>query len=127
MAALSRRESESRQQAVLNFFMTNLGATGDEAQKALLSGKLTGKADAKMGIAMLFKIKRQAEKLVSGGKAQTGLSVVPTEKAGPMLAELRELVSKMQHALAAIPDVTEVHITRSSAKIVRTVAREEAL
>jgi hypothetical protein len=40
MPHLTRRESEDRQQALLNFFLQNPSATGDEGQKALIDGRL---------------------------------------------------------------------------------------
>jgi len=42
MARLTRKQAEARRPSVLNLWLANLDATGDEALAALQSGRLTG-------------------------------------------------------------------------------------
>jgi len=127
--ALTRRDSEERQQALLNFFLSRPDATGEDGQRALVGGSLLGKKGPPMGLHMLFRIKRQADQLRSTGAAQVANvpSAVSPSKIGPILAELRELAAKLQKALESLPDVTEVKISRTGMRIVRLRAQEETL
>jgi hypothetical protein len=128
MAALTRKESEERQQAVLNYFMANPLATGDEAQRALVSGQLTGKKTVPMGIGMLFRLKRQAEQLLKSGTAQVAaIKPMAPEQAAPILAELREAAARLQKVLAKLPEVAEVRVSRADVIVTRTVVQEERL
>jgi hypothetical protein len=130
MPGLSRREAEERQQAVLDYFLKNPRATGDEAQCELMNGRLTGRKGPKMGIAMVFRLKRQAEDLLRRGTAMvsaTPATALSPEQAAPVLASLRELTAKVQTLLDKLPDVAEVRITRGDAKAIRQVTREDDL
>jgi hypothetical protein len=140
MAAMTRRESEERQQAVLRFFMEHPTATGDEAQKALISGRLTGKKGPPMGIGMLFRVKRQAESLArSGAPLPPAPAPAPEVFRAPAvpahvggnndeLEMLRERVRELQRLLANAPGgVVEIHITRDGARMVRLRPSEEEL
>jgi hypothetical protein len=124
---LTRAHSEAREQAVLRFFLENPRATGDEAQKALVSGRLTGEKGPPMGIGRLFKVKRQAELLVKDGANAVSARPMAPEHAAPLLTELRNLTGKMQTVLQSLPDVAEVRVTRAGAIVVRSVTREEPL
>jgi hypothetical protein len=126
MPKLTRRESDQRKQAILRFFISNPCATGEEAQRALASGKLTGRAEQPMGIGLLFRIKRQAE-VSDAGKRNGAAPPLSADATGEATAELRDLVAKAQTVLLQLPDVAEVRITRSGAKVIRSVTREEPL
>jgi hypothetical protein len=127
MNSMTRAESERRAQAVLKFFMENPRATGDEAQKALTSGRLTGEKGPPMGIGRLFKVKRQAEQLVASGTRQVSAAPIAAEHAGPLLSKLRGLTGEMQELLGRLPDVSEVRVTRAGATVLRSVTKEEPL
>jgi hypothetical protein len=131
---LTRRDSEERHRAVLKYFLTNPSATGDEAQKALTSGALTGKSGPPMGIGMLFRLKRQSEalrrddpkeaaRIVSEGSARYDTPVDGDDAA----VALRSLVKQVQQILATMPSVAEVRVTKAGAKVLRTVTHEEEL
>lgn len=122
---MTRRDSEARRQAIYEFFLKNPGATGDEAQAALRAGKLAGieKGGPAMSIGQLYALRRKAAETT----ALAAPPVAPTMDSGPALAELREAVRRAQAALAKLPDVSEVHITRSGARLVRLTPREEPL
>jgi hypothetical protein len=129
MAALTRRESEDRQKAVLRFFMENPRATGEEAQLALTSGRLTGKNDSPpMGLGMLYRLKREAEVMAARQVNDTPAAAgTPVPHNGEKLEALRKLAHDVKELLAALPDVVEVHIRREGSRIVRLRATEEEL
>ena len=127
MTALTRRESEERHQALLNFFMTNPDATGTEANKALESGRLTGKKGPKMGNGEIFRIRRHALEMLKSAATQISSRPMAREEAAPALAEMRELVAKFHQVMERMPEVTKVVITRTGATTSRTEEREEPL
>lgn len=129
MAALTRRESEERRRGVLNWFLAHPDATGDEAQRALINGQITGKKGPPMGIGALYDIKREADRMRTQGAIALSSSAAPvnTEQAGVALAELRDLASKLQALLSQLPQITEVRVTREGASMMRAVTREEKL
>jgi hypothetical protein len=126
MAKVSRRESEQRQQAMMNFFLSNPTATGEEGQAALISGKLTGSKGPPMGVGMLFRIQRQARQLarqgVMSGPQGDGAALSPGD-----LAELRKASGVIARVLAGLPGVKEVIIDRSGPRLVRHAVKEERL
>jgi len=134
VASLTRRESIERQQAVLDYFLSEPFATGDEAQQALISGKLTGATSPPMGLGMLFRIKRRAEEMRRGattaGTAPSAPGLQPDARPGrspPTLENLRDATTRLQRVLAEMPDVAEVRVTARDAKVVRNVVTEESL
>jgi hypothetical protein len=130
MAALSRKESEERQQAVLRFFVDNPRSTGDEAQRALTSGRLLGKkGQPPMGLGMLFKLKRQAETMAARGvRLPEPPRAADSQLTEEQLAALRDRGHELQKLLSELPEaVIEVHITRDGVRVVRLKATEEEL
>jgi hypothetical protein len=130
----------------LTYFIENPRATGEAAQKALVSGKLDGKEQPPMGIGLLFKIKRQAEAIAlheSRGMSRDAAVKLVTEesklKAGrdeaPVVAKeaaqaifaLREAAAVVQELLGRLDDIHEVRISRAGASVIRRVTREDAL
>lgn len=126
MPLMTRRESEERQAAVLRFFVENPTATGDEAQRALESGRLLGgKKQPPLGQGLLFKLKRQASELASKG-VKPSAPKAPSTLSGPQLQMLRERSHELQKMLADLPDgVAELHISRDGVKVVRLTTTEE--
>jgi hypothetical protein len=131
MAALTRRESEERQAAVLRFFMESPTATGEEAQRALINGRLTGKKGPPMGNGMLHRLQRQAHDLAVKGARPPEAPVARGDSAAldaDALQALRESAHEVQRLLAESPgSVVEVHITRDGVRVVRLRPTEEAL
>jgi hypothetical protein len=130
MAALSRRESEERQAAALRFFIENPRATGDEMQRALTAGRLTGKKGPPMGIGMLYKLKRRAEEMARQGQKPPAIAPRPDfeSTAEEHLQKLRETAKELQRMLSETTgNVLEVHITRDGVRVVRMRATEEQL
>jgi hypothetical protein len=82
-----------------------------------------------MGIGMLYRLKREAEALASGGAEPTrpAHDEHPPEEAQSDLNELRALTNRVQELLAAMPSVKEIRISTSGAKMLRAVTREEEL
>jgi hypothetical protein len=126
---LTRKESEERQQAVLRFFVENPRATGEEAQRALSSGLLTGKqGQPPMGLGMLFRLKRQAEAMAA--KDDTPPERPARMNGGAQLSEeqtqaLRESARGLQRLLSEMPDtVLGVNVTREGVRVVRTTEEE---
>ena len=132
MAALTRKESDERQQAVLRFFIANPRATGEDAQHALTSGRLTGKqGQPPMGLAMLYRLKRQAEEMAA--KGDTPPEPPTRMNGGAQMSEeqtqaLRERARELQELLSELPDtVLAVNVTREGVRIVRMQPTEEEL
>ena len=137
MPAIPRRENEERQKAVLNFFLADPTATGDEALRALVSGRLLphGTKDKKgrqktMGQKRIFGLKKKAEAIRRGGEKPPPASVrLPPPPGGPVsIATVRSRALEIQQALAGLPgDVVEIIITRDGLKMKRLEPREEDL
>jgi hypothetical protein len=130
--ALTRRESEERQAAVLRFFIENPRATGDEAQSALTRGRLPGlqKDQPPMGLGMLFRLKRQAEEQVRKALVPARVAPAPAPAAltEPQLQALRDRAYELQKLLQASGDgILELHVTREGVRIVRLRPTEEKL
>lgn len=134
MASISRKDSEERQRAVLRFFMENPSATGEEAQRALVSGRLLshkGKNQMPMGLGMLFRLKRQAEMSAKKGERPPEAPMFKLN-GGPLtedqLRALRNSGHELQRLLSELPaTVLEVHITRDGVRVVRMQQTEETL
>lgn len=139
---LTRRESEERQQAVLRFFIesglspdgTKTRATGDEAQRALTTGRLTGKKDQPpMGLNMLYRLQRQAVDHLKKGKPLPPAPVPPPAHPvpyapAPVIEALRSRTKELEAILNnGSSDVVEIHITRDGVRIVRMQPTEEKL
>jgi hypothetical protein len=120
---MTRKAAEKRQQAVLDFFLRNPAATGDEAQLALSGGKLTGEKGPTMSVGMLYSLRKRALSMLPAG----GSARVVDSMSGDQLAKLRERARELQEMLAKLPDVSGVTITRDGARVVRTKVEEEAL
>ncbi len=110
----SRRENEQRKAALLAFFRENPDATGDEAQEALKSGKLTGKRGPAIGLGVLYELRKQAREGVPAPLAS------PLPPADPVrLQHLRELASQLQRELDGAGDIVSVTITRDGTTVRR--------
>jgi len=135
---MTRRESGERQEAVLQFFLDNPRATGEEAQTQLTLGRLVpshGKDQPPMGLHMLFRIKRRAEEITKRGGLQANepaLHFPPTShsngadsKNEDQMNALRERTREVQELLVKMPPgVLEVHVSRGGIKILRTTEEE---
>lgn len=126
MAKLTRREIDERKQAVLNYFLAHPRATGDEAQRALTAGKLTGNKGPPMGFGMLFRLKREAEAQLRSGRVPTVAAPLAQERS-ENLNGLRDAAAEIQELLAKLPNIAEVRVSRASVTVVRTVTQEETL
>lgn len=118
---LTRKKSEERKEAVLSFFLKNPAATGDEAQAALVSGKLTGEKGPEIATGMLYELKKQASSMRAGLR-QTD-SAAGQSTADQDLAELRARARELQGILARLDGIAEVSITSDGATV-RRVRRE---
>jgi hypothetical protein len=125
MAKLTRRESEMRRQALLNFYLTNPDATGDEAQEALATGRLTGSKGPPVSQHTLYALKRQAEELRRAG--QQSVPVPDPALVTPQLAKLRDACREVMRILQGIPGAESVHVTRTNVTIERASVRQEPL
>lgn len=128
MGKVTKRENERRQQAVLQFFLSDPEATGDEAQRALVSGRLLGVIGPPMGIGLLHRLQRQAREMARKGVT----APAPPRPAAPStspdaMAALRKATEGVQKALVALPDITEVTISRSAARVSRQAIQQEQL
>jgi len=123
---LTRKKSATRRQAVLDFFVAHPDATGDEAQAALMSGKLTGERGPALSIGVLYELRKRALEQVASFAAPTArlAGATPPSEA---LAQLRQSVALVQKTLGQLPDVAEVIIGRDGARLVRMEPRQEAL
>jgi Cu/Ag efflux pump CusA len=121
MVRLTRRKSEERKAAVLDYFLKHPHATGDEAQAALTSGKLTGEKGPQLSTGVLYELRKRAGVMLpDGARAAAGQPA-----SGDAYAELRERAEELKRVLLATPGVSEVIVTREGARVVRL--REEAL
>jgi hypothetical protein len=132
MPAISRKESEERHAAVLRFFMENPRATGEEAQRALLAGRLTGKKGPPMGTGALFRVKRQAEELLAKGERPPSNGTASPFKGDSAALDDEQLQALRQRAqeiqkLMGDGGVMELHITRDGIRVVRLRPTEEKL
>jgi hypothetical protein len=125
---LKRKQVEERYAAVLKFYIANPTATGDEAQDALVSGRMTGQKGPPMNIGQLYRLRRQALQLsLSGAVQQTPPTDARTGmKTDGAVKELRALAASMQKLMDAA-GLVELHLTRSTVKAVRNERREDAL
>jgi hypothetical protein len=138
MASLTRRASEERQQAVLRFFIENPTATGEEAQRALRSGRLLpdrGRDQPPMGLGMLFRVKRQAKSMAAQGirpNVATRTASQPLTQSAQLndeqLQALRDRGRHLQELLSKMPEtVLEVHVSRHGVSILRAQTTKEDL
>lgn len=135
--ALTRRESDERKQAVIRFFIENPRATGEEAQAALTSGRLTGRqGQPPMGLGMLFGLQRQAREMAAKGIKPTDLPApaLPVQMNGAhdsserQFQALRECARELQNVLSQMPEtVLEVNVTRERVRVVRMQKTAEEL
>lgn len=116
---MTRREAQARRDAVLKYFREHPDATGDEAQEALSSGKLTGKKGPPLGLGVLYELRKIAR---SGSTPATGRSFTSDG-----IEELRRRAAAIQEALQEADDIVEVSITRDGARIVRLERKNEKL
>jgi hypothetical protein len=134
MAAMTRRESEERQNGVRRFFMENPRATGEEAQRALTSGRLTARKDQPpMGLGMLVRVQREARAATLRGEQPpshtpqigVGGGGAATEE---QFGALRERARELHAMLNSMPGtVLSIHITREGAHIVSLQPTEEKI
>lgn len=125
---LKRRQVEERYAAVLQFFIADPDATGEEAQAALTSGRLTGAVGPPMNIGQLYRLRRQALQLAKSGATPKSAPVVarPDPKTDAAVKELRALASSIQRRMDDA-GLVEMTLTRASIKVKRTEVREGAL
>lgn len=132
MAALTRRESEERQAAVLKFFMENPRATGEEMQKLLTAGRLTGKKGPPMGQGMLYKLKDQALEMLGRGARAPEPGPLRGESASlvadEQLKDIRDRARELQKMLSDMNgSVLEIHISRDGLRVTRLQKTDETL
>lgn len=113
---MTRRQSEERKAAVLRFFSEHPDATGDEAQAALTSGRLTGKAGPPIGLGVLYELKRRAGET---HPVPPRTAVEPPRAGAQDRGRLRELARALQEELRLHPDVSEVLVTPTGARVTR--------
>jgi hypothetical protein len=122
---LTRKKSEERQQAVLSWFLNHPAGTGDEAQAALSSGKLTGEKGPTMSVGMVYSLRKRALSMLPQGGILS--SAAQPALTGEQLARLRDLAKKVQDLLAATPGVPQVTITQGEIRITKLRSESETL
>ena len=121
MGKLTRRDAEARRAAVLKAWVDRPDATGDEIQKLLVDGKLTGVKGPAMSIGTLYALRKQA-----ADQARIGRELMaPKEVSAQAMTALRKAAQALQVVLAQLPGVREVVVTRDSSRLVRVVSKEE--